>query len=451
MPRRLIFNAFSMNAVSHVYHGLWRHPDTKQTEINDIATWVELARILERGKFDSLFLADVLGVDGGHSGNWDIYLKEGIHFPVNDPSILVAALITSTEHLGFAFTSSILQSHPFEFARRVSTLDHLSKGRIGWNIVTSTSRNAAANFGFDTPVAHDERYRWADEYMEVVYKLWETSWEADAILADRSPGVFAAPDRIHPINHKGERYSVKGPHLSSPSPQRTPVLIQAGSSTAGRAFAARNAEATFVVCHNPEAARKAVANIRGELAAAGRNNDDLLFFQGLSFVVGSTEEEAWEKSRALDEYISTDGLAAHIGRDLGIDFGLLDPDKPVADYKIEGLQGFTQLFEEANPGKAARLSDLVNSMSYNGRIVGTPEHIADELERWRQAGIDGINVAYQTTPNSFVDFIDHVMPVLRDRGLAQSDYAPGTLRERLFPGQPARINSRHPAARSNHA
>ncbi len=447
MPKRLIFNAFSMNAVSHVYHGLWKHPETRQTEINDIGTWVELARILERGKFDSLFLADVLGVDSGHNGNWDIYLKQGIHFPINDPSILVAALITSTENLSFTFTSSILQSHPFEFARRVTTLDHLSKGRIGWNIVTSTSRNAAANFGFETPVPHDERYRWADEYMEVVYKLWESSWDNDAILADKAAGIFAAPDRIRSINHKGRRYSVKGPHLSSPSPQRTPVLIQAGSSPAGRAFAARNAEATFIVSHNPKAASKAIADIRSELVAAGRTADDLLFFQGLSFVVGSTEAEAWDKARSLDEYISTDGLAAHIGRDLGIDFGLLDPDKPVADYHIEGLRGFTQLYEEANPGKKARLSDLVNSMSYNGRIVGTPEHIAGELQRWQDAGIDGVNVAYQTTPNSFVDFIDHVMPVLRKRGLAQTDYAPGTLRERLFPGRPAAINARHPARR----
>jgi len=447
MRKRLIFNAFSMNAVSHVYHGLWRHPQTRQTELNQLSTWVELARILEEGRFDALFLADVVGVDKGHNGTWDIYLKEGIHFPANDPSVLAAALVGATRELGLMFTSSILQSHPFDFARRVSTLDHLSGGRIGWNIVTTTSRNAAANFGFAEPVPHDERYRWADEYVEVAYKLWEGSWDDDALRLDREAGVYADPHRIRPIDHAGQRYRVAGPHLTAPSPQRTPVLIQAGSSRAGRAFAARNAEATFVVCLTPEAARTAVADIRAELARAGRRPDDLLFFQGLSFVVGSSEEEAWRKSRALDDYVSTDGLAAHVGRDLGIDFGLLDPDRPVADYRIEGLQGFTQFFEEANPGRKARLIDLVTAMSYNGRIVGTPEQIADRLEAWQDAGIDGVNVAYQTTPGSFVEFIDHVMPVLRERGLAQRDYAPGTLRERLFPGRPAFLSGNHPATR----
>ncbi|QWA10786.1 NtaA/DmoA family FMN-dependent monooxygenase [Sodalis ligni] len=449
MPKRLIFNAFSMNAVSHVYHGLWRHPETRQTELNDISAWVELARILERGKFDSLFLADALGLDSGHNGSWDIYAEQGIHFPVNDPTVLAAALITSTEHLGLAFTSSILQSHPFDFARRVSTLDHLSRGRIGWNIVTSTSRNAAQNFGFDAPVPHDERYRWADEYMAVVYKLWEHSWEQDAVVADPVAGRYADPRKIHAIDHQGERYRVRGPHLSSPSPQRTPFLIQAGSSTAGRAFAERNAEATFVVCLTPEAARIAISGLRAGLVRAGRRPEDLLVFQGLSFVVGSTEEEAARKARALDEYVSTDGLAAHVGRDLGIDFGLLDPDKPVADFNIEGLQGFTRFYEEAHPGKKARLADLVTAMSYNGRIVGTPEQIAHRLALWQEAGIDGVNVAYQTTPGSFVEFIDHVMPVLARRGLAQTEYAPGTLRERFFPGGEARINARHPARRSD--
>ena len=447
MRKRLIFNAFSMNAVSHVYHGLWRHPATRQTELNQLSTWVDLARTLERGRFDALFLADVIGVDKGHNGSWDIYLKEGIHFPANDPSVLAAALIGATNQLGLMFTSSILQAHPFDFARRVSTLDHLSGGRIGWNIVTSTSRNAAANFGFTEPVPHDERYRWADEYVEIAYKLWEGSWDDDAVLLDRDGRVYADPHRIRPIDHAGSRYRVAGPHLTTPSPQRTPVLIQAGSSRAGRAFAARNAEATFLVCLTPQAAGTAIGDIRAELVQAGRRPEDLLFFQGLSFVVGSTEEEAWRQSRAIDEYVSTDGLAAHVGRDLGIDFGLLDPNKPVADYQIEGLQGFTQFFEEANPGRKARLIDLVTAMSYNGRIVGTPEQIADHLEAWQDAGIDGVNVAYQTTPGSFVEFIEHVMPELRQRGLAQREYAPGTLRERLFPGRPALLAENHPATR----
>ena len=443
----MIFNGFSMNVVSHIYHGLWRHPDTKQTEFNDLGTWIELAKLLEAGKFDALFLADVIGVDPAYRGSWDTYVKEAVQIPANDSAALAAALIGVTENLGLVFTSSILSEHPFSFARRLSTLDHLSHGRIGWNIVTSVSHNAAQNFGFERIVAHDERYAWAEEYMEVVYKLWEGSWDDDAVIADKRAGIYADPSKVHRIYHRGRRYQVLGPHLTAPSPQRTPVLCQAGSSRAGRTFAARHAEGTFIISPSPEGARAAIAETRRLARETGRDPSDLLFIQGLSFVVGSTEEEAKRNSREIDEYVSLDGLAAHISRDMGIDLGLLDPDRPIDEYSIEGLQGYVRLFEEANPGKKARVADLANSLSYNGRIIGTPETIADQLEVWQSAGIDGVNVMYQTTPGSFKTFIEHVMPVLRQRGLAQQEYAAGTLRQRLFPGRPARLIERHPATR----
>lgn len=446
MRKRMISNGFSMNVVSHIYHGLWRHPDTKQLEFNDLATWIELVHLLEAAKFDALFLADVVGVDPAYRGSWDTYVREAVQIPSNDSSALAAALIGVTENLGITFTSSILSEHPFSFARRISTLDHLSKGRIGWNIVTSVSHNAAQNFGFDRIVGHDDRYAWAEEYMEVVYKLWEGSWDEDAVLADKAAGIYADPDKVHRIYHNGERYRVMGPHLTIPSPQRTPVLYQAGSSKAGRTFAARHAEGTFIVANNPDGARKAIADTRRYASEAGRDSSDLLFIQGLSFVVGSTEEEALRKSREIDEYVSMDGLAAHISRDLAIDLGGLDPQRPVEEYGIQGLQGYVRLFEEGHPGQRARVSDLAQALSYNGRIVGTPEQIADELERWQDAGVDGVNVMYQTTPGSFKDFIEHVMPELRRRGLAQTDYAPGTLRERLFASRPAYLVERLPAA-----
>ncbi|CAO4184606.1 LLM class flavin-dependent oxidoreductase [Methylorubrum populi] len=447
MTKRLILNGFSMNAVSHVYHGLWRREDTRQTEFNDLAPWVELARLLEKGRFDALFVADVIGVDPAYKESWDTYLEEAVQIPINDSGALIAALIGATEHLGLTFTSSILQEHPFNFAHKVSTLDHLSRGRIGWNIVTSVSHNAAQNYGFDRIVPHDERYRWADEYVDVAYKLWEGSWDDDAVLADKSAGRYADPSRVHRIHHESERYRVLGPHLSQPSRQRTPVLFQAGSSRAGRAFAARNAEGTFIASLTPEGARKLVQEMRAQVAAAGRDPSDLLFIQGLSFVVGSTEEEARRKARDLDAYRSTDGLLAHISRDLGIDLGLLPPDKPVDELDIQGVQGLVRFFEEANPGKRATVADLGNAYAYNTRIVGTPESIADDLAHWQEAGIDGVNVIYQTTPGSFVDFIEHVVPVLQARGLAQTEYGPGTYRERLFAGRGPRLNDRHPAAR----
>jgi long-chain alkane monooxygenase len=447
MPKRLIFNGFSMNAVSHVFHGLWRRHDTKQTAFNDLETWVELAELLERGKFDSLFVADILGVDPSYKGNWDVYLKEAVQIPINDSGVLAATLVHATEHLGLTFTSSILQEHPFNFARKVSTLDHLSKGRVGWNIVTSVSHNAAQNFGFDQMTEHDERYRWAEEYVDVLYKLWEGSWDSDAVLADKTAGVYSDPTKVHRIHHQGERYKVLGPHLAQPSRQRTPVLFQAGSSVAGRRFAARHAEGTFITALNPAGVRKMTTDVRAQVAAAGRDPSDLFFIQGLSFVIGGTEEEARRKARDLDEYRSEDGLLVHISRDLGVDLGLLEADRPIDDLKIEGVQGLVKFFEEANPGKRATVADIGSAYAYNTRLVGTPESIADALAEWQAAGIDGVNVVYQTTPGSFAEFIGEVMPVLQKRGLAQTDYAPGTLRQRLFPGRPATLNDRHPAAR----
>ncbi|WP_182086281.1 LLM class flavin-dependent oxidoreductase [Aureimonas sp. ME7] len=451
MTKRLIFNGFSMNVVSHIYHGLWRHPDSRQTEFNDLQYWIDLVRIFERGKFDNVFLADVLGVDPVYRGTWDTFIRESVQIPVNDSSTLVAALVGTTDRIGLTFTSSILQDHPFSFARRVSTLDHLSRGRIGWNIVTSVSDNAAQNFGLDRIVPHDERYEWAEEYVDVVYKLWEGSWDDDAVLADRAANTYADPAKVHRIHHESRRYKVRGPHLSQPSPQRTPVLFQAGSSKTGRAFAARHAEGTFIISLNPAGARRLVADVNAQVEAAGRRAGDLKFIQGLSFVVGSTEAEAREKARALDEWSSTDGLLAHISRDLGIDLGLLDPERPVEELKIDGVQGYIANFEDANPGQKARVGDLGHALSYNTRIVGTPESIADDLAEWSDAGIDGVNLICQTSPGTYVDFVDHVTPVLQARGLAQREYAEGTLRERLFDGNGPHLPERHPARRFHNA
>jgi long-chain alkane monooxygenase len=447
MSKRLVFNGFSMNAISHIYHGLWRRPHTLQTRFNDLQTWVDLVKLLEKGKFDSLFVADVLGVDPAYKGSWDTYIQEAVQIPINDSGALVGALIQSTEHLGLTLTSSILQEHPFNFAKKLSTLDHLSKGRIGWNIVTSVSHNAAQNFGYDRIVQHDERYRWAEEYVDVVYKLWEGSWDDDAVIDDKEGNVYADPTKVHRIHHEGKRYKVLGPHLSQPSRQRTPVLFQAGSSRAGRAFAAKHAEGTFIVAVNPQGAKRQIDETRALVQAAGRNREDLLFVQGLSFVVGGTEQEARHKSRDLAEDISIDGLLAHISRDLGIDLGVLDPERPVDELAIEGVQGIVRAFEEGNPGKRPTVADLGRAYALSTQIVGTPETIADQLADWQAAGIDGVNMIYHTTPGSFADFIAEVTPVLQKRGLAQTDYTEGSFRERLFAGRSARLVERHPAAR----
>lgn len=446
--RRLRFNAFTMNCVSHIHHGQWVREDTRQRDYARLDAWIELVQLLERGKFDAIFLADVVGTYDSYRGDRDVAVREGLQIPVNDPSLLVAALIHATEHLGFAFTQSVLQEHPFTFARRLSTLDHLSEGRVAWNVVTSYLENAGRNLGYGGLPPHDERYDRADEYLDVLYGLLEGSWDDDAVVADPAGRVYADPDKIHDIDHVGTYYDVVGPHLSEPSPQRVPVLFQAGASERGRAFAARHAEAIFIAGRNPQGAAAHIADVRARAAALGRDPADILFYQGLSFVVGGTEAEVQRKLAVIAEHASDEGYAAHIAGSLGIDLSTLDLDAPVGDLDTNAVQGFAKGLVEAAPDKTWTVGEVIR-WRVDTQIAGTPEQIADELQRWADAGVDGINVMYHVTPGSFQDVIDGVIPVLQDRGLAQREYAPGTLREKLTDGRSGpRLDDRHPAARA---
>ena len=236
MRKEIRFNAFAMNCVGHQAPGLWRHPRDRSDRYIDLNYWTDLARLLERGKFDGLFLADVLGPYDVYQGSADAAVHSGIQIPVNDPLLLVSGMATATEHLGFGVTCALTYEHPYPFTRRASTLDHLTKGRFAWNIVSGYLDSAARNFGFDQQTRHDDRYELAEEYMEVCYKLWEQSWERDAVRRDRKSGLFADPAKVHGINHSGRYFKVPGFNLSEPSPQRTPVLYQAGASRRGNAL-----------------------------------------------------------------------------------------------------------------------------------------------------------------------------------------------------------------------
>ena len=443
--RPLHFSAFVMNTASHIIHGLWRDPDGEQLRFNDLDLWVSLAKRLEAGGFDAIFFADVVGLYGDYGGGWDFHAELGLQIPSNDPLVLLSALASHTEHLGLAFTAAPIQEPPFNFARRVATLDHASNGRIAWNIVTNGLPNGARNFGHDQLVPHDERYAWADEYLDVLYKLWEGSWDEDALRQDRATGLHADPSKIHKIHHVSERYRVEGPFLVAPSPQRTPVLFQAGSSPVGRRFAARNAEAQFIISPDPDNARRLIDDTRRLVVEHGRHPDDLKFFQGLSFVVGSTEEEARRRADALDEKIDVRGMAAHLGGGIGVDLGTYGPDDPIEAEGTDGIRSILQWLTESTSGRKPTLADLARLLGRRNRIVGTPEQIADELARWRDAGVDGINVVNATIPGSYDEFIDHVLPTLRERGLAHREYAPGTLRRKLWGVD--RVSARHPAAR----
>lgn len=366
MGKRIYFNAFHMNCVVHQSPGLWVHSDDKMHKYTDLDTWVELARLLERGKFDALFLADVIGVYDVYRGNRQAAVTQAAQIPVNDPMLLIPAMAYATEHLGFASTSSVLQIHPFTFARLISTLDHLTKGRIAWNIVTSYLESTGRSFGQPGLLQHDERYEMADEYLEVCYKLWEASWEDGAVIKDRQRGIYADPAKVWDVHHEGRYFKVHGCHLSEPSPQRTPVLSQAGASPRGRQFAARHAECVFVVGPNPHVVRQYIEDTREKARQQGRNPEDIVFFAYLKVITGDTEAAARRKYDEFFEQISYDGALALLSGWSGIDFGQFEPDQPLEYIETNAIQTIVHGFTAADPSRKWTMRDLAKYVGIGG-------------------------------------------------------------------------------------
>jgi FMN-dependent oxidoreductase (nitrilotriacetate monooxygenase family) len=441
--KRLILNLFEMNCVSHITHGLWRLPGNNRERFNDIEYWTDLARLLESGGFDAVFLADVIGTYDVFRGSADVSIREGLQIPNNDPLLVVPAMAAVTEHLGFGITFSTTYEPPFAWARRMSTLDHLTKGRVGWNIVTSYLANAARNFGLDGEVDHDTRFERADEYLDVLYKLWEGSWDDDAIVADREHNVFADPARIRPINHDGTWFKVEGPHLTSPSSQRTPVLFTATASAAGAKFAGKHAEVVFTGGPDVGFLQRTIATIRRAAVEAGREAGDVRFITTAGVIVGRTQDEADAKLARYQALSSPEGYLAHAG--LPFDPAAYPPETPLKDLP-EGFRGRRPSDPDQTVGEfLAGFGDLTRHPLF---AVGTPEVVADEIERWLdEVGIDGINLLQYDSYATAEDFIELVVPVLRDRGRLRPAYEKGeTLRQRIFGGD-ARLPDRHPATR----
>jgi FMN-dependent oxidoreductase (nitrilotriacetate monooxygenase family) len=434
---RMIFNAFNIFSVSHHDQGMWAWPGSKQLDYNSLEYWADIARTLERGCFDTLFFADVLAPYEAFAGSRERAVFSGMQFPINDPGELIPALAYATENLGFVLTQNILQEPPYAFARKMSTLDHLTRGRIAWNIVTTFLPGAGRNLGFGGLPEHEDRYARADDYIDVVYKLWEASWEDDAVVRDRARQQYSDPAKVHEINHVGPFYDVVGPHLSEPSPQRTPFLIQAGVSPRGRDYAGRNAEGLFINALSPEEAGPIVADVRAAAVRHGRRADQVKLLGILGFVVGSTEEEAKRLHEEITDFQSIDANLAKQSVFLGYDFGQLDPKEPIGEIakRPEGQEGIVAKLIGMSPSPSYTIGELVRWFG-NLREVGTPEQIADRIQAWQDAGVDGMNVQYVVSPGSFEDFVEHVTPVLRKRGIMQDHYEEGTLREKIFGNGP---------------
>ncbi|WP_374253258.1 LLM class flavin-dependent oxidoreductase [Acinetobacter brisouii] len=449
MSKRISFNAFEMNCIAHQSPGLWRHPQDRSTEYKDLEYWTDLAKILERGYFDGIFIADVLGIYDVYHHSAEHALTGAVQVPVNDPLQIVPAMAAVTQHLGFGVTTSISFEHPYPFARRLSTLDHLTKGRVGWNIVTSYLESGSKNLGLKTQENHDDRYDIADEYLEVLYKLWEGSWEQDAVLRDKQRGIFADHRKVHPIQHQGKYFTVPGIHICEPSPQRTPVLYQAGASTRGQQFASQNAECVFIAPPSKTAAKKVVQGIRAKLVEQGRDPYSVKIYTLLSIVTDSSDAKAQEKFKEYQSYGSYDGALTLLSGWSGVDFSQYQPTDKVEYIQTNAIQSLLDSYVNADPNRVWTIEEIANWNSVGGNgpvLVGSAETVADALQEWvTETDVDGFNLAYILAHQTFSDVVEFIVPELQKRGVYQTEYAHGTLREKLF-GQGPYLPENHRGA-----
>ncbi len=441
MTREIRLNWFDMACVGHIQQGMWTHPRDRAAGYASLDYWTDLARRLERGLFDGLFLADVLGVYDVYGGSPEAALRHAVQVPLLDPVLLVPAMAAATQHLGFGVTCNLAYEQPYLFARRMSTLDHLTGGRIGWNIVTGYLDSAARAMGFAGQMAHDDRYALADEFMDTVYALWEASWD-DAAM-QRRPGLFADPAHVRRVQHEGPQYRLDAIHLCEPSPQRTPVLYQAGASPRGRVFAGQHAECVFVNGSTKANVARLVQDLRAQAAPR-----ELRIFVGATLVVGRTEAEAQALLAEYRAHASTEGALAHAAASLGIDFARYGMDEPITAGPTQAIQSNVEaMARQLGPGWTKRaLIDQFILGSRQPPIVGSAEQVADALQAWvAETDVDGFNLSRTVMPECLDAVVDLVVPLLQERGAYKRHYEPGTLREKLFGAGP-RLAAPHPAA-----
>jgi long-chain alkane monooxygenase len=441
MTRQILFNWFDMACVGHIQQGLWTHERDRSKDYARLDYWTGLARLLERGLFDGLFMADVLGIYDVYGGNPDAALRNAVQVPLLDPVLLVPAMATVTQHLAFGVTCNLAYEQPYLFARRMSTLDHLTNGRIGWNVVTGYLDSAARAMGFAGQMAHDDRYDLADEFMDAVYALWEASWD-DAAM-QRRPGQFVDPAHVRRVQHDGPQYRFDAMHLCEPSPQRTPVLYQAGSSERGRTFAGQHAECVFVNGSTKANVARLVKDLRARAAPR-----PLRVFVGATLVVGRTTQEAQALLADYRSHASTEGALAHASASLGIDFARYGMDEPIQAGPTQAIQSNVEaIARQAGPAWTKR--SLVDQFVLGSRqppIVGSAEEVADALQAWvAEADVDGFNLSRTVMPECLEAVIDLVVPLLQERGVFKHGYEAGTHRDKLFGAGP-RLAAPHPAA-----
>lgn len=432
--RQLHLGAFMRPASIHT--GAWRYPGAFPDANFNFAHLKRFAQTLERGRFDAFFMADHLAVL-----NMPIEALKRSHTVTSfEPFTLLSALAGATERIGLVATASTTFDAPYHIARRFASLDHISGGRAGWNIVTTSNPDAALNFGLDEHVDHAERYARAREFYDVVTGLWD-SWADDAFIRDVEAGIYFNPDRLHVLDHKGPHLSVRGPLNIARPPQGWPVIVQAGASEPGRQLAAETAEVVFAAGGALDGARRFYADVKGRMDTLGRSRDHLKILPGAFVVVGDTVDEARAKRAHLDSLVHYESAIASLSIALGTDASGFDPDRPLppipeSNASKSGRERVLELAER----EGLTVRQLAQRLGgYAGlALVGTPATIADEMEEWLETeGSDGFNVMFPYLPGGLDDFVDQVVPELQRRGLFRREYEGTTLRDHLGLPRPA--------------
>ncbi|RFA21774.1 NtaA/DmoA family FMN-dependent monooxygenase [Subtercola boreus] len=450
--KQLLLGIFQFIGPNGTVGSAWQHPDDTSTDFLKISHWTKLATKFEDAGLDFLFLADSYGFPALDGELIEASVREGRGIPQGDPMPIVTAMAAVTEKLGFILTTSTTVEPPAANARRFATLDHFTDGRIGWNIVTGSSgATAAALMGKDL-ISHDLRYDMADDYVDVSLKLWEGSWADDALVLDRQSGVYADPAGVRMIDHDGPYFRAHGILTLPPSPQRTPVLVQAGASGRGREFAGRNAEAVFLAGGEPATVAANAAGVRASAVAAGRAADSVKLLVGALFITAATHDEAVAKHTEMLAMSTNEGAAAIYAGNTGIDLLALDPDKPLAQTKTEMGQSNLERYLGTDGRPAPLVRDILENFrrtGINGSVfIGTPVEVVDQLEEFVAAtDVDGFLIQPHMTPATYNDLIELVLPELRRRGLMGDAPAGSTLREHLF----GEGNNRLPASHRGHA
>ncbi len=443
VDRALMLGAFQTFGLG----GSWRLPANNSVDFLQLDHWVTMAKRLDQAGVDFLFFADDYSypVLGGRV--IDVAIEKAVLFPRGDPSTILSALALVTERLGLVVTSSTTIEKPPMLAKRLATLDHLSRGRIGWNVVTGSGQNASAKLMGQKMMAHDDRYAVAEEHVNLSMKLWEGSWEEDALVVDREGGIYADPTKVHEIEHDGEFFTAHGLLTVPPSPQRTPVLFQAGTSPRGRDLAARYAEAVFLAAEVDMMATQ-IADIKARAERCGRSGGSIKFMPAGTFIVAETEADARALRERMIGFQTLEAAAAAYAFFTGIDLMSMDLDKPMADTNTEQGRTNVERFSGENGKPAATVRQILDEFRRNGVMgepfIGTPEQVVDRAEAVIEiTGADGFLVQPDPT-GGYDDFIDLVMPEMRKRGLLNAVPSGPTLRERIFGGGQARLPFDHP-------